>query len=544
MKEKRKKIAFILLALLAVLFEAMIVMIPNGGNITVETRYGMTSFNCRGVLQALLSLVCICTVCIDNVKGLIFTIIMLLGSASGMVMSAYQRKSLEGLPGALTLVLSIVSAAIICKQFRKIENDSITDVVTGILNRRGFIEKLDGLVRHNDKFYLMFVRVKNLKSINDNLGYEYGDKAIRMISDRIIDTAGENAIVSKIDGTEFAIYIPGDSDISHKANKILRSIYDSVDLSFEGVSASFYFNAYAGVACYPDDATDSLTLMKYADMAMYRASKLEEGKILFFNKQLEEELLRRTEVERCIKESLKNDYFTLVYQPQFSAIDKKLRGFETLIRMKLPNGVSISPGEFISVAEKTDLIFEIDNYVLNRALTEFKDYVHTPQGDITLSVNVSAKDISAPDFPDKLEKVLTKTGFPATCLEIEITEYSLYDSLNQTVANINKIKEKGVKLALDDFGTGYTALAQLLKLPFDLLKIDKSLIDNIERSELSRDFVSLVIYMGHVMNSEVISEGVESESQLELLKNQECDFIQGYVWSRPISFEDAKEMCS
>lgn len=525
--------------LLCFVLQMLILKVPNNGTLLIA---GAT-VNVTGIIQAVMALVCVVLVLLNAKIGIIIARIALSISALLMILAMVRSKMLTPLPGAVTILLSLVSCEVIAKQFRRMEAESITDYVTKLINRRGLIRELELEQKDSKHFHMMFLHINNLKVINDNLGYEFGDKALVIVAKRIQSVVGKDTIVSKLDGTEFAIAIPEKEDVKEMAEAIMAEVTKKLVLDCDGVPANFYLRACAGVATYPEDTNSILKLLRYADIAMYHASKNSKEKIVYFNKNLESELIRRAQVEEYIQESLKHDYFFLVYQPQYYANSKRLRGFETLIRMKLPDGTNISPGEFIPIAEKTDLIFKIDEYVLRRAMKEFKEDIAKSGEKLLLSVNISAKDISSPDFQNKLSRIIEETGFPAECLEIEITEYSLYDSLETTVANIRSIREMGAKLALDDFGTGYTSLAQLLNLPFDLLKIDKSLVDNIETSEVSRDFVNLVIYMGHIMNSEVISEGVETESQLKLLKDQNCDFIQGYVWSRPLALRDALEMC-
>ena len=254
---------------------------------------------------------------------------------------------------------------------------------------------------------------------------------------------------------------------------------------------------------------------------------------------MQKEQDNQLEAEKLILESIKNDYFYLVYQPQYEISNKKLRGFETLIRCKKPDGTIVSPGFYIPVAERSNLILEIDDYVLKRAMTEFKPILDQLTKKVTISVNVSAKNISKENFAEKIEKLISETEFPSECLEIEITEYSLAESMENTIRNIKQLRAMGVQIALDDFGTGYTSIAQLMNLPINLLKIDKSLIDDIEENQRNRDLVDSVIYMGHIMNCEVISEGVETENQLKLLNEHNCDFVQGYVWGKPMAYDDA-----
>ncbi|MCR5722103.1 MAG: bifunctional diguanylate cyclase/phosphodiesterase [Lachnospiraceae bacterium] len=539
LSRKGKGIFLVCGTLLCFVLQMLIFKTPNNGNLVLAK----TRVNITGVIQAFMALVCVVLVLINAKVGIIIARVALLISIADLIFVIIMRKNFEPLPGVITVLLSLVSCEVIARQFKRMENESITDYVTKLINRRGLIRELELEQKDSRHFHMMFLHINNIKVINDNLGYEFGDKALVIVAERIQNVVCKNTIVSKLDGTEFAIAIPESENVKTVAESIMEEVTKKLVLDCDGVPANFYLRACAGVATYPEDTNSILKLLRYADIAMYHADRDGQERIVYFNKNLEAELIRRSQVEEYIQESLKHDYFFLVYQPQYYTNTKKLRGFETLLRMKLPDGTNISPGEFIPIAEKTDLIFKIDEYVLRRAMMEFKEDIKNSQDKILLSVNISAKDISSPDFHNKLSRIIKETGFPAECLEIEITEYSLYDSLETTVANINCIREMGAKLALDDFGTGYTSLAQLLNLPFDLLKIDKSLVDNIETSDVSRDFVNLVIYMGHIMDSEVISEGVETESQLQLLKDQNCDFIQGYVWSRPLALRDALEMC-
>lgn len=543
LSKKEKRIVIFTLSVLAIFIQVLIIRTPNNGVLVTPDVFEGTSFSIRGVMQSLMLLVCVMMVCVDTKAGKILARIFLGISTASLVTTIFRFRTLEALPGAISIVLGIVTCEIIAGALSFIEMESITDLVTKLYNRRGLMKELSKKNAESKHFHIMFLHIKNLKTVNDNLGYGYGDEALRILAERIQKVAGPDSIVSKLDGTEFAVAFPNEMDISEVPQRILEEVSKSVSFNTDGVTADFYFNVYAGVANYPEDADTIEKLMKYADIAMYHASHSTIKNLVYFNKDLENEINRRVEVEKYIQESLQNDYFYLVYQPQYKALTKELRGFETLLRMKLPNGTNVSPGEFIPIAEKTNLICRIDEYVIRRAMREFAAVFNKDTNDMVLSINVSAKDISNPNFPERVMEVAREEKFPAEKLEIEITEYSLYDSLDQTVKNIKWLRDEGVKFALDDFGTGYTSLSQLLNLPFDLLKIDKSLVDNIETSEVSRDFINLVIYMGHLMDSDVISEGVESENQLELLKDLECDFIQGYVWNRPLSYEDAKALC-
>ena len=281
----------------------------------------------------------------------------------------------------------------------------------------------------------------------------------------------------------------------------------------------------------------------YAEIALAEARKTQEQKICFYDDSLLNSDFVQKEAEFLIKDAMAHDWFFLVYQPQYITEGKKLRGFETLIRCRKPDGSIVSPAMFIPAAEKTNLITEIDDYVLRRAMTEMKPVLETSGKNFVVSINVSAKNIATENFAQKINQMIEEIQFPAENLEIEITEYSFAESRDITIDNILTLRTLGVQIALDDFGTGYTSIAQLMKLPVSLLKIDKSLIDEIENDPVMSDMVDSIIYMGHIMDCEVISEGVENESQLEILKEHKCDFIQGFVWGKPLPYEEAKALC-
>ena len=325
---------------------------------------------------------------------------------------------------------------------------------------------------------------------------------------------------------------------------IIKSIEETITLDKDGVPSNCYLSAFAGISDFGEHGTDIDTILKRADIAVNYAIKSGNNKFCTFNDEMKETIARQAHVERLVKDSLRNDWFYLVYQPQYTIDDKRLRGFETLIRMNAPGGEKISPGEFIGIAELSDLVLDIDTFVIKRAMQEFREICYSSGNTISVAVNVSAKDIARAGFADRLLEMMKEVEFPAECLEVEITEYSFVEEGNHTIENIKKLRDHQIMIALDDFGTGYTALEQLMKLPVNLVKIDKSLIDNLIRNDMNIDFVKSVIYMGHLMDAEVIAEGVEYDNQVECLRELDCDFIQGFIWGKPMEFDEARELAN
>lgn len=381
----------------------------------------------------------------------------------------------------------------------------------------------------------------NFKFVNDTFGHSYGDVAMKVVSKRMNDLVKKSGIITRIGGDEFVVLLFGNVDAKEMAEKLLECISEKIVAEVEESKVDVYLNAYVGISEFPKDSMDSEALVKYADIAMYQATKKGAERICFYDWDMGKELSRQMQLEHLVKEAIENKYFYLMYQPQFSINDKKLRGFESLLRLKTPDGVMVSPGEFIPVAENSDLILRIDSLVLEMAMNQCKDFIEA-YPDIVVSVNVSAKNIASIGFVENVKEIVSRLNFPTQNLEIEITEYCLVQSIDITINNIIALRNMGIQVALDDFGTGYTSLSYLSKMPINLLKVDKTLIDGLEDSDKNCDFVKAVIYMGHLMGCEVISEGVEKEEQLEILKEQGCDLIQGFIWSKPLEFETAKAL--
>ncbi len=497
----------------------------------------------QGAISVLVFLLGIITIFIDYKKGVLISIIFLIVNSAGALSDIVKTHNFSTLPGVLNSLFFILALYLIAKQLELNDKYNITDHVTGLTNRYGFEEELKkkNILKGN---YIVYIHPIGMGKINTNMGRSYFDDCMRIIATRIQNVIKESGKCYKLEGVDYAVIIPNGTDHLGLINSALDSIDEKLELVKNNVTVNCYIKSVAGVVnCGGEDASDNYKeVMRYADIAMHKAIRANNrDRICEFNNEIRYQIERENRVEHMIKDALADETFYLVYQPQYLIEKGKLRGFEALLRLRLEDGTIISPAEFIAVAEKSDLIIEIDKYVLRMAMKQFKD-VLSEDDDKVLSVNVSAKDIASPDFTTYVHKILDETKFPANCLEIEITEYSLAESLQNTLDNINELRKYGVKIALDDFGTGYTSLAQLINLPVDLLKIDKSLIDNVEESNQNRDFIRSVIYMGHLMECEVIAEGVENEEQLDILKWLECDLVQGFVKNRPLPYEQAVKL--
>lgn len=515
-------------------------------------RYGNFVFpvsSIQGIIAALNSLSCVILVFIDFKKGskLAFGIMAL--SLLAALIPIIDSHNLAPLPSVVTSLVSFITVLVIYSFYKKSTINSLTDFITGFPNRRYYVKYLNQQLEAKKHFYLACIEIEDFKNINDVYGIQAGDYILKEIAPKLKSMLGKNEMLFKITGGIFAMILDENNYPEEKLKLIIRSEVMTLPPKHgedPSIKKTCNVSLAAGVVHVDqnyDKERNSSSVLRYAEIALAEARKTQEQKICFYDDSLLNSDFVQKEAEFLIKDAMAHDWFFLVYQPQYITEGKKLRGFETLIRCRKPDGSIVSPAMFIPAAEKTNLITEIDDYVLRRAMKEMKPVLEASGKNFVVSINVSAKNIATENFAQKINQLIEEIQFPAENLEIEITEYSFAESRDITIDNILTLRTLGVQIALDDFGTGYTSIAQLMKLPVSLLKIDKSLIDEIENDPVMSDMVDSIIYMGHIMDCEVISEGVENESQLEILKEHKCDFIQGFVWGKPLPYEEAKALC-
>ena len=325
-------------------------------------------------------------------------------------------------------------------------------------------------------------------------------------------------------------------------DEILKTIrqYESVlrnRLTVE--ECDFYITASFGYSVFPDDAVTSDNLFSFANASMNEVKRINSSNhIIRFTPDLLK-VEHTLEIERKLRTALENDTIYYQLQPQFD-LDHKLRGFEALARMKDIDGSVISPGEFIPVAEKVGLVDKVDSTVFRKAAMFIGGLIAKTGSDIILCVNVSVRHLMKNDFLDEVREIISASEIPPGQIEIEITESIMIDSAEKALHCIDELHKMGVKIAIDDFGTGYSSLSYLNNFPANLLKIDKSFIDKMNMSEPSKQYVAAIISIGHIMGFEVISEGVELPEQLQTLREIGCDYIQGFIWGKPLPREEAE----
>lgn len=441
-------------------------------------------------------------------------------------------------------ISSKLSSYIMMERLKKI---SFTDRLTGIPNRFAFENHIESLIKQGEQFVIVSIDINNFKIVNEIMGFEAGNKLLieaaarwKAIADSML--MGTTDYIARIGGDEFALVMRGaDSDTDIIEN--IRMYSASLETRMTVDNCDFYFTASFGYAVYPDDARTSDKLHAYADAAMLEVKRLNSSNhILRFNR----DFLKASnthEIERKLRTAVENDMIFCNLQPQYD-IDHKLYGFEALARLRDADGNTISPGDFIPIAEKVGLIDKVDSIVFRKSAEFIGSLIKRTGIDICLSVNISVRHLMRNDFLSEVKEILSTSGLPTECLEIEITESIMIDSAEKALYCISQIHNMGIRIAIDDFGTGYSALSYLNTFPADTLKIDKSFIDQLSTSESSTQYVAAIISMGHIMGFEVISEGVEEEQQLETLRDIGCDYIQGYIWGRPMTLEEAEKLVS
>ena len=519
------------------------------GNVLTYGSFVLPIVALQGIIAALNALCLILMVLIDYKNGSKLAFGLTGISLVSTIIPIFVKHTLSPLPGLATSLVSLLSIYVIYSFYKKSTINSLTDFITGLPNRRYYVRYVNQQLEVKHPFYLAVIEIEDFKNINDVYGIQAGDYILKEVAPKLKGVLGKDEILFKITGGIFAMILGENSFPEEKLRLVIRSEIMMLPPKHgedPSIKKTCNVSLAAGVVHIDqnyDKEKNSSSILRYGEIALAEARKSPLQKIVLYDDSLMDTDYEQKEAEFLIKDAMAHDWFFLVYQPQYFTEGKKLRGFETLIRCKKPDGSIVSPAMFIPAAERTNLITEIDDYVLHRAMTEMKPVLEASSQKFVVSINVSAKNMATENFAQKIKQMIDETNFPAENLEIEITEYSFAESMENTIDNILTLRTLGVQIALDDFGTGYTSIAQLMKLPVNLLKIDKSLIDEIENDPVMSDMVDSIIYMGHIMDCEVLSEGVESESQLEILKEHKCDFIQGFVWGKPLPFEEAKALC-
>lgn len=425
---------------------------------------------------------------------------------------------------------------------QRLHYSAFYDTLTGLPNRLYLYEYVSPIIKRtidakqNGAF--IFIDVDNFKLINDNFGHSTGDVLLEEIAERFtLICPGKNNII-RLGGDEFIIILPK-AESAYSVKLLVKNIFDAFNEPFNIEELVVNSTLSIGICMFPQDGENLEILLKNADTAMYKTKNSGRNNFTFYNKSMSENLMDKINLENNLKTALENNEFTLNYQPQLDVQNSKIIGLEALLRWNNPKLGRIPPDKFIPAAEEMGLIIPIGEWVLKTAC-EFLVKLHNLGFNyLTISVNISIVQLIQPNFPDIVLRILKESGLHPEFLELEITETVLMENIESNTEKLRRLKAIGVRVALDDFGKGYSSLNYLKSLPISTLKIDKSFMDDVLVDSCTEYVVSSIILLGHKMGLKIVAEGIEEEDQLEYLKASECNFLQGYLLSRPLPDEDA-----
>ncbi|MFE5318979.1 putative bifunctional diguanylate cyclase/phosphodiesterase [Paenibacillus sp. NPDC056579] len=431
-----------------------------------------------------------------------------------------------------------------CYDITKIRNTerhimqlSLYDDLTELPNRKLFMEKLNqaiGTAREQDSMVaVVVVDLDNFKLINDTRGYVFGDELLNRVGLKLQRFLTPKDTLARIGEDEFVFLFEGIDQLQPLQMRI-QSMYDGFQYPQLIHNEQIHTKISMGVALYPSDGETAEELVKNADTAMYKVKEQGKNHYRFYNNGMREALIRKSKLEEALRKALIHNELILQYQPQVDVRTEQIRGFESLIRWVHPEMGTISPMEFIPVAEQSGAIIPIGEWVIRTACERNKAIQNYGFPESVISVNISTIQLQRADFARMVIGILLETQMAPEYLELEITESVMMESFQTAISNLETLRDYGVKIALDDFGTGYSSLNYLSRLPIGTLKIDKSFVQDITNESVGESLVESIIELVHRMGIKVVAEGVETEEQYECLRSWGCEYIQGYYISKPL----------
>lgn len=414
------------------------------------------------------------------------------------------------------------------------------DGLTGLANRVLLDDRLAqalAYARRGDKqVAVLALDLDRFKSVNDSFGHAAGDCILIQVAERLRQTVRSDDTIARIGGDEFVI-VQAESEQPRGAVEAAQRVIEALSRPFEFAGNAVHVGTSVGIAIHPADADAAAPLLQFADLALYRAKADGPGVFRLFEQEMDHRLRERRELERDLRQAVADNQLTLLFQPQLACLTGEVAGFEALLRWQHPLRGEISPSIFIPMAEETKLINEIGAWTLERACA----VATTWPSDVRVAVNVSAAQFHGGGLPRQVAEVLNRTGLLATQLELEVTETLLIDDPDQAREALRELKAMGVHIALDDFGTGYSSLSYLHRFPFDRVKIDKSFVQALDDDPGARSIVQAMLAMARSLNVDVTAEGIETAGQLDILQQQRCPQVQGFLLGQPMPLDEISQ---
>lgn len=501
-----------------------------------------------GILTQIQMMIIVCLTIWYGTKGYIIALILCTITIGGHFIPLLVGQEIISVIGLIMIVTAGILATIVQiystflnQQKRQLNELANFDSLTGLINRRTILNELEMLSEAKDDFTIVFIDIDDFKKVNDIAGHHQGDLFLQEVAATWVNIIVKGDLLGRIGGDEFALIIKRsitNDEIRVYIQKLKDALRAHVHLghSHQHVTASF------GVSRYPKDSYTANHLLQYADAAMYAAKTSGKNDVQFFSKDMYEKMMYTMQLENALGCAIENDELYLMYQPQYECCTKRLRGFEVLLRWKSKTFGFISPAEFIPLSEKIGDIVDIGEWALETACRRFKALLDTYHTKKILSVNISVLQLLEPNFIEMVKKVIEKTGFDPNYLEFEITESVFISSKDYIIGILQQLRAMGIHIALDDFGTHYASLSYIQMLPLDILKIDKSFIDHILDKEHKTNLVGAIIAIAQELNYKVVAEGIEKDEQIQYLNEKGCDYVQGYLWGKPLVEEDVEAL--
>ena len=413
------------------------------------------------------------------------------------------------------------------------DHDELTELPNRSLFRQALNKALQRAERSGKMLSILFFDLDRFKNINDSLGHDAGDEVLRAVAERLSACVRKIDMVARFGGDEFAVLTEG-LTAEDQAGTVARKILEALSKPMILAGRQYRPAASIGISTYPTDGRDVQSLLKNADIAMYRAKEEGRGTFQFYSEMLNTHSVQRLEFESNLSSALNNHEFVLYYQPKVDVATGRVIGLEALIRWISPQLGFVSPGDFISIAEETGLIVPMGRWVAQTACVQNRAWQKGGLPPLRIAINISARQMADKGLVEFIADTVRKTGLTVDSLELEITESAVMSNQEHAEKVLNELKALGFHLTMDDFGTGYSSLAYLKRFPFDSVKIDQSFVRGIPQSKDDCAIVEAIIAMAHSLQLKVVAEGVETKEQFEFLRTLSCDQIQGYYFSKPI----------
>ncbi|MBE0702242.1 MAG: EAL domain-containing protein [Afipia sp.] len=414
----------------------------------------------------------------------------------------------------------------------KLSHMAMHDALTGLFNRAAIREQIESCfrnLRHGERFAILFLDLDRFRSVNDTLGHEYGDELLRQVGDRLRGRLQKGDTVARLGDDEFVV-LQCEADNPTNPSKLASKLVDCISAPFELGDHQAIVGASVGIAMASTDADGTDELLKKANIALHRAKEDGGNTCRFFEAEMDDMMRSRRSIEMDLRSALSNGEFELYYQPIVSIRSEQICAFEALLRWKHPKRGVISPAEFIPIAEETGLIIPIGEWVLRKACIEAAKWPN----EIRVAVNLSPVQFKTSDLHQVVFGALTQSDLKSKRLELEITESALLLENERTLSILHQLRELGVRISMDDFGTGYSSLSYLRSFPFDRIKIDQSFVRDLSHNEDSMAIIRAVTTLGNSLGMTITGEGVETQIELDYLRQEGCTEAQGYFFSKPV----------